>query len=195
MKRTSRKRKSNKASCRDRCRRVKRPEADKRRREMTSFEAVSKCVASRLEDERALEKCLTILRDVIPFENCALFVLTEKTGKLELETALGFPQDLIESVKFDLGHGLSAWAARERKSVLVKELSRPLKEGSERLGSFLAVPIVAGERSIGVITMGHQQSGTFKADHKRILQFFCTLISGFVLSTIENKEKTAVVVM
>lgn len=169
------------------------PEGDRRRKEMDSLETISKFISSSFGTERVLEKCLTILRDLIPFQNSSIFILREETGKLELEVALGFPQDLIESVKFDLGQGLSAWAARERKSVLLRELSRPEKDGALRLGSFLAVPIVAGERSIGVITMGHQQPATFINDHKRILQFFCTLVSGFVLSTMEEKEKAAAV--
>ena len=168
---------------------------DKRHREMDSLETISRFISSSVRNERVPEKCLTVLRDLIPFQNGAIFILREDTGKLELEVALGHPQDLIESVKFDLGQGLSAWAAREKKSVLVRELSRPEKDGLERLGSFLAVPIVAGARSIGVITMGHPKSGAFISDHRRILQLFCTLISGFILSSIAEKEQAALAVV
>lgn len=168
---------------------------DKRHREIDSLETISRFISSSMHNEKVLGKCLTLLRDLIPFQNGAVFMLREDTGRLELEVALGCPQDLIESVKFDMGQGLSAWAAREKKSVLVRELSRPEKDGLERLGSFLAVPIVAGGRSIGVITMGHPKPGAFIADHKRILQLFCTLISGFILSSIAEKEKAVVAVV
>jgi len=164
---------------------------DKRHREMNSFEAISRIASSAAGEEKCLEKCLSALRDVIPFQNGALFVLREDTGKLELEATIGYPQDLIESVKFDLGQGLSAWAAREKKSIFVRELTRPEKEGLERLGSFLAVPIIAGARSVGVITMGHSQPGAFISDHKRILQLFCTLLSGTVLSLTAEKKGEA----
>jgi len=170
-------------------------ERDKRHREMDSLEAISRIVSSAVGDERVLEKCLGLLRELIPFQNGAIFILKEDTGKLELEVALGYPQDLIERVEFDLGQGLSAWAAREKKTVLVRELSRPEKDGLERLGSFLAVPIIAGSRSVGVITMGHPQSGVFTSDHKRILQLFCTLISGSVLSLVAERQREAVAVV
>jgi putative methionine-R-sulfoxide reductase with GAF domain len=168
---------------------------DKRHKEMDSLEAISRIVSSTAGDQRVLEKCLTLLRELVPFQNGAIFILKEGTGKLELEATLGYPQDLIERVQFDLGQGLSAWAAREKRSVLVRELTRPEKEGIPRLGSFLAVPIIAGTRSVGVITMGHPQSGAFISDHKRILQLFCTLISGSVLSLMAERQREAVAVV
>jgi|GEM_PF-2659921 len=168
---------------------------DKRHREIDGLEAVSRIASSCAGDAKCLEKCLGVLRDVVPFQNGAIFILREDTGKLELEATIGYPQDLIESVKFDLGQGLSAWAAREKKSVLVRELTRPEKEGLERLGSFLAVPIIAGTHSVGVITMGHSQPGAFISDHKRILQLFCTLLSGTVLSLIAEKKSEALAVV
>ncbi|KPJ59981.1 MAG: hypothetical protein AMJ46_08525 [Latescibacteria bacterium DG_63] len=167
-------------------------ERDKLHREMKSLEAVSRIASSSTKQERVLEKCLNLLRELVPFQNGAIFVLRENTGKLELEATVGYPQDLIERVQFDLGQGLSAWAARERRSVLVKELARPEKEGLPPLGSFLAVPIIAGARSVGVITMGHPEPGVFVNHHKSTLQLFCTLISGSVLSTISERQTEGV---
>ncbi|MFH0777445.1 MAG: GAF domain-containing protein [Candidatus Eisenbacteria bacterium] len=149
--------------------------------------------SSPAREERALERCLLILRDLIPFQNGAIFILREDTGRLQLEATYGYPQDLIERVQFDLGQGLSAWAAREKRLVLVRELRRPEKDGLPPLGSFLAVPIIAFGRSVGVITMGHPKQGVFVSDHKKTLQLFCTLVSGTVLSTIAEKKKEAIV--
>jgi transcriptional regulator with GAF, ATPase, and Fis domain len=167
-------------------------ERDKLHREMKSLEAVSRIASSNTNPVRALEKCLTLLRELVPFQNGAVFVLRDDTGRLELEATVGYPQDLIERVQFDLGQGLSAWAAREKRSVLVKELTRPEKDGLPPLGSFLAVPIIAGSRSVGVITMGHPDPGVFVNHHKSTLQLFCTLISGSVLSMVTEKQTEAV---
>jgi putative methionine-R-sulfoxide reductase with GAF domain len=164
---------------------------DKISRQMRILDSVSKVVLTCTREDRVLEKCLTLLRELVPFQNGAVFVTREDTGRLELEATLGYPQDLIERVQFDLGQGLSAWAAREKRAVLVKELSRPEKDGMPPLGSFLAVPIVAGGRSVGVITMGHPQPGAFVGDHKRTLQLFCTLISGSVLAMLLERRRTA----
>jgi len=162
---------------------------DKLSRQMTTLDSVSKVVLACTREDRVLEKCLTLLKALVPFQNGAVFVTREDTGRLELEATLGYPQDLIERVQFDLGQGLSAWAAREKRAVLVKELSRPEKDGMPPLGSFLAVPIVAGGRSVGVITMGHPQPGAFVGDHKRTLQLFCTLISGSVLAMLLERRR------
>jgi GAF domain-containing protein len=156
---------------------------------MSTLDAVSKLVFSCTRDDRVLEKCLTLLKGLVPFQNGAVFIMREDTGRLDLEATLGYPQDLIERVQFDLGQGLSAWAAREKRAVLVKELSRPSKDGMPALGSFLAVPIVAGGRSVGVITMGHPEPGAFAGDHKRILQLFCTLISGSVFAMLLERRR------
>jgi transcriptional regulator with GAF, ATPase, and Fis domain len=164
-------------------------EKDKLSRQMSTLDAVSKVVFSCTREDRVIEKCLTLLKALVPFQNGAVFIVREDTGRLELESTLGYPQDLIERVQFDLGQGLSAWAAREKRAVLVKELSRPEKDGMPPLGSFLAVPIVAGDRSVGVITMGHPQPGAFVGDHKRTLQLFCTLISGSVLAMLLERRR------
>ena len=164
---------------------------DKLSRQMSTLDSLSKVVLTCTREDRVLEKCLTLLRGLVPFQNGAVFVVREDTGRLELEATLGYPQDLIERVQFDLGQGLSAWAAREKRAVFVKELSRPEKDGMPPLGSFLAVPIVAGGRSVGVITMGHPQPGAFVGDHKRTLQVFCTLISGSVLAMLLERRRAA----
>ncbi len=166
---------------------------DKVSRQMRTLDSVSKVVLTCTREDRVLEKCLTLLKELVPFQNGAVFVTREDTGRLELEATLGYPQDLIERVQFDLGQGLSAWAAREKRAVLVKELTRPEKDGMPPLGSFLAVPIVAGGRSVGVITMGHSRPGAFVGDHKRTLQLFCTLISGSVLAMLLERRRAAAV--
>ncbi len=166
-----------------------RSQGDKLHRQISTLDSVSKLVISCTREERVLEKCLALLKELVPFQNGAVFILREDTGKLELEATLGYPQDLIERVQFDLGQGLSAWAAREKRAVLVKELTRPEKDGMPPLGSFLAVPIVAGGRSVGVITMGHPEQGAFVSDHKRILQLFCTLISGSVFAMLLERRR------
>jgi transcriptional regulator with GAF, ATPase, and Fis domain len=166
-------------------------ERDRLGRQMGTLDSISKVVFSCTRDDRVLEKCLTLLRDLVPFQNGAVFILKEDTGKLDLAATLGYPQDLIERVQFDLGQGLSAWAAREKRAVLVKELTRPEKDGMPPLGSFLAVPIVAGGRSVGVITMGHPEPGAFISDHKRVLQLFCTLISGSVFAMLLERRRAA----
>jgi diguanylate cyclase (GGDEF)-like protein len=98
--------------------------------------------------------------------------------------------DLIPDVQFDLGQGLSSWIARARRPVLLSGLKHDDHDESLpslRPGSFLSVPLVVGKELLGVVNVGHSQTGVFTEADRDLLAAAASVLCA-VLSRERAKE-------
>lgn len=105
---------------------------------------------------------LKLLKRIVPYESATLFLVDADSGQLVCEEVAGGREiDLIDAVRFDMGFGLSAWIAKQRRPVLIPVLRRRSAETGESLRSFIGLPLVADDELHGVITFGHSRAGAF----------------------------------
>jgi signal transduction histidine kinase len=78
-------------------------------------------------------------------------------------------------VRIPLGEGIAGIAARERQTVLVPDASRDPRvlylPGSERLAeAVLAVPMVAGDRLVGVLALARRKAASLSPNDARLME-------------------------
>jgi GAF domain-containing protein len=105
------------------------------------------------------EKILKLIGKVIDFRAASLFLLAPETGQLAEVASMGRTVDLIGFVRFDLGMGLSAWVAKEKRPVLLNNLRRNVSGAHTH--SFMSVPMIFKDELIGVINFAHDQTDAF----------------------------------
>jgi class 3 adenylate cyclase len=70
--------------------------------------------------------------------------------------------------------GLAGWVARERQAVLVEDTESDARwlpgPGLGDLRSALVVPLLLAGRSLGILTLGHDQPGHYEEEHLRLLE-------------------------
>ncbi len=101
------------------------------------------------------------LSSEIEFSCCSLFLFEENENRLRCVARLGDGVDFIERFRFGMGSGLSAWVAQKRRCVHLPDIHRGSRHGHKPLRCYLSVPILSGERLLGVLNLAHVVPNAF----------------------------------
>jgi signal transduction histidine kinase len=110
-------------------------------------------------NRETFENLLKLIGKVIDFRAASLFLMMPETGQLSEAASVGQTVDLIGFVRFDLGMGLSAWVAKEKRPVLLNNLRKSVSGAQTR--SFMSAPMIFKDELIGVINLSHDQPESF----------------------------------
>lgn len=130
---------------------------------------ISQMISSCTSPENVYNSVLDMLEELVDFEFAALFIFDEGAQKLNLAASKGHAVDLIQPVSFDMGNGLSAWVAKQKRPILLSELHRGKSVSKSPVRSFLSIPLLLGERVVGVMNFGHTTAGAFNRHNLQVL--------------------------
>ena len=123
--------------------------------------------------DELLAEVLERARELIGFEHAAVMLLNEETGRLSVEQLIGYGERAAEirRASLVLGQGLSGWAAANRESVRVGDVSQDPRyvPGLAEARSNLAVPLIVGNRVAGVINVESDRLYAFTPEHEKLL--------------------------
>jgi diguanylate cyclase (GGDEF)-like protein len=123
--------------------------------------------------EELLTEVLERARELIGFEHAAVMLLDENTGRLTVEQLVGYGDRAAEIRKASLvlGQGLTGWAAANRESVRVGDVSQDPRyvPGLAEARSNLAVPLIVGNRVAGVMNVESERLYAFTSEHEKLL--------------------------
>lgn len=127
--------------------------------ELALLYEISTLVQLSPSNRATFEEILKLIGKVIDFRSASMFLLSVETGQLVEEATIGRSVDLIGFVKFDMGMGISAWVAKEKRPIVLNNLRR--NHGGAQIKSFMSVPMVFKAELIGVLNFAHDQSDAF----------------------------------
>lgn len=134
-----------------------------------------------------------IQREIAP-DNCALMIVDEVRDELVLKATkgpyddeAGFIEEGRESTRFRIGENIAGLVAREGKPILIPDALRDdrflkTKNKNVEIKSLISIPLIAGERVIGVLNLSHGVPDTFNEDHVRVL----SIIANSAAVALEN---------
>jgi PAS domain S-box-containing protein len=153
------------------------------RRRVTQLEAIrgfGQHIASFLNPEELFANTVELLRERFGYARVCLFLKDEETDVLELKAqspSASGPPDSIVPLDADQDH-LVSWVATHRESRLVD--NEHLPEASPEL----AVPLLLGERTLGVLHIQEQEASAFDESDLFILES----LSNQVAASIDNSQ-------
>jgi len=143
---------------------------------------ISQVIQSCTRPDNTYSSVLQLLEELIDFKFAALFIFSDELNKLTLVASKGHAVDLIQPVSFDMGNGLSAWVAKQRRPILLSELHRGKTSARNPVRSFLSIPLLLGDKVIGVMNFGHTRAGAFTKHNLQVL----TIAAGQLSVIIER---------
>ncbi len=152
---------------------------------------ISQVIASCSSPGSTYDSVLDLLEELVEFDFGALFIFGEDDGRLNLVASKGHAVDLIQPVSFDMGNGLSAWVAKQKRPILLSELHRGKSESENPVRSFISIPLLLGETVVGVMNFGHHTVGAFTRHHLRLLTIAAGQLSVIIERTIYFQELAA----
>jgi diguanylate cyclase (GGDEF)-like protein len=144
-------------------------------RELELLYETTKTITSQLELPRLLESLSEQVGQTLGFEEFAIILMDEPSGKLVVRATYGLPNgDTIRGMAFDPGEGISGIVARTGEWLLIPDTSkdeRYLHYKGQHLadGSFLCVPIRYQERLVGLFNVLRPRVDAFNEEEIRIL--------------------------
>ncbi len=98
----------------------------------------------------------------VPFESATLFLYNEEEDKLEIMHQEGSEVvDLIREIPFARGMGMASWVSNQEKPIILESLSKSRPGKEQRFRSFVALPLRAADKLIGVLNLGHSTENMY----------------------------------
>ncbi|GAB4433542.1 MAG: GAF domain-containing protein [Chloroflexi bacterium OHK40] len=126
---------------------------------LIAFEQLGSLLAGSARLDRALEQVLRVAARVTSSEHGSLLLLEpdERSVRYRVTLKQGDVLPLNVTVGPILRHGLAGWALRERRADIIEDTERDSRwlpvPGLGDMRSVLVVPLLYGERALGVLTL------------------------------------------
>ena len=143
-----------------------------RMREARALYKVSNQLMRTLNLDQVLEKVLEILQRSFGYLSCAILLVDEEAGELEVKAARGYLGETVGKVRLKIGQeGIVGWVVAHKTALNVPDVSQDSRyvEGMEETRSEMAVPMIAGDKVIGVLDVQRPEVNAFNDDDLRVL--------------------------
>lgn len=125
------------------------------------------------------EKIFELIAEIRNYDYISIYLYYEKEHKINLVAKKGAEIDLIKLIKFELGNGLSAWVAKDRKIVNLKIINNKTADG-KIIRSFCSFPLLQENKLVGVMNLGSQHPNNFDDDVINTLEIFSPLLASII---------------
>ena len=141
-------------------------------------------VMSVLDLADLLEKIPQLIARLTRFSAFSVYLLDEQRQELHIAYAVGYPEDVVRTLRLRVGQGVVGAAVEQGRPILVNDISKePRFMGPLRnMVSQLAVPMRRKGRVIGALNLLSDTSGAFTDQDEALLRQF----AAHVAVAIEN---------
>lgn len=159
-------------------------------RELLFLQRLSKAAASTTEPDALLRLIIEETTGAMQVEVCSIYLCEPDGDDVVLTATNGLDTGNIGRARMHLGQGVTGWVAAHREPLVVPDVTREPRfqflrgVDQKRLTAMLSVPIVAGERTVGVVNVQSEQ----RRDFNRGDIDFLSAIAGQVAGIIERSE-------
>ncbi len=142
-----------------------------------------------LDLRSGLEGLAELLRRSIAFDTFAVLLLDELGQQLEFHFAFGLDREVEKNWRFGPGQGVVGTVAASGEPRVVDDVRHEARYIGlhDEIRSEAALPLVAKNRTIGVLHVASFATGFFGESHLRVLR----LIAGHLATAIENSRLVA----
>ncbi|TMJ42506.1 MAG: response regulator [Alphaproteobacteria bacterium] len=154
---------------------------DKRAHELTILVSLSDAMTKSLNAQSLTRIVGDKMREIFNAEATEILLYDDKSGMISVPYSHYRDYQIVEP--FALGEGLTSRIIRSGQPLLLgswaqaKELGAIVDSEDEKAESYLGVPLIANEKTLGVISVQSYQRNVFNEHHQRLLQILSTNIA------------------
>ncbi|MFB0535514.1 MAG: GAF domain-containing protein [Anaerolineae bacterium] len=143
-----------------------------RMREAMALYKVSTRLMGTLNLDQLLEDILGELQRAFGYLNCALLLVDEDAEELCIKAARGYPSEIMAAGRIKIGHeSIVGWVAANKAVLNVPDVTRDPRyiQWVKETRSEMAVPMLVGDKVIGVLDAQSPEVNAFNEDDLRVL--------------------------
>ena len=144
-------------------------------------------VTSVLDFRELLEKIPQLISRLTPFSVFAVYLLDERRGDLYIAYAVGYPTEVVNNFRLNVGQGVVGMAVAEQRPILVHDVTaEPHWMGVvENMQSGLAVPLRHQGKVLGALNLVSDRTHAFtERDEAMLLQFAAHVAQALVTARL-----------
>jgi phosphoserine phosphatase RsbU/P len=136
-------------------------------------------VTSVLDLDELLAKIPQLIARLTRFSAFSVYLLDEKRPDLRIAYAVGYPQEVLGTLRLRVGEGVVGAAVQEERPILVNDIRRePRYRGPLRnMLSQLAVPMRRKGKVIGALNLLNEVEGAFTSQDEALLRQFAAHVA------------------
>ncbi len=137
---------------------------------------VTRTLSATLDIDEVFAAIFRSLRQVVPYDAAAIYLVNPKTLALEQVSDVGYPAGSDEAFHLGVGVGLVGWVAKTGEAVIVPDVHRDPRYVAARAAtrSELAAPLKIETRTIGVFNLENDIEDFFHENHLELLTAFAS---------------------
>ena len=122
--------------------------------------------------DELLQALADLIRKVIDYQLFAVLLSTEKGDALRIRFSVGYGDDVVRSLRIQIGEGITGTAAQQLKPVVVNDVTRDSRyiPAVDNVRSEMAVPLVARGKIVGVVDLQSPELNAFSDRERNILE-------------------------
>jgi GAF domain-containing protein len=140
------------------------------------FRRVAHALGSALEEQDLPQLLADLAIEMMRADRCALYRV--EGDEVRLQASSHFRSAVPPDSSVPLGQGLCGWVAKRGQSLALTRLEDDSRSRAhawlhrDKLASYLAVPLKAGRRTVGVIEIYTQEAREFSREEATLLSTF-----------------------
>ena len=144
-------------------------------------------IVSVYELDKLLFSAVNLTQKFLGYDDCAIFLI--EGGKLVLKALTGFPKEVLGK-EIPFGKGVVGKCAEKREIINIGDVSKCsfyIPFGRKSIKSEIALPIIFGEKLLGVLTIESSEKNAFSKEDEETLSILCSQI-GVAIQNIKMTE-------
>src|SRR3989339_88964 len=162
---------------------------------------IGDALSSSLNLEHTLDSILKVLADWLDLQRVTITLVDPNTNELRIEVAQGLTREEKERGRYKIGEGITGRVVATGQPMVVKDIGEePLflnrtQSRKERKFAFLCVPVKAGNKVIGALSVDHLFKGDISYEEDiKLLTIIASMVGQAVkIRELAEKDKQAVV--
>ena len=149
-------------------------------------------VTSVLDFDELLQKIPQLIARLTPFQVFSVYLLDERRGDLRIAYAVGYPEDVVQNFRLEVGQGVVGTAVAEQRPILVGDVSAEPRWMSvvENMQSGLAVPLRHKNKVLGALNLLSDKKHAFtERDEVMMRQFAAHIAQALVNARLFESER------
>jgi PAS domain S-box-containing protein len=154
---------------------------DKRAQELAILVSLGEAMTKSLNAQSLTRIVGDKVREIFNSESVEILLYDEKSGMISAPYSYYGDYQIVEP--FPFGVGLTSKIIKSRQPLLLGSQAEQIQFGwlvfteEDKTESYLGVPLVAGEKPVGVISVQSYHQNAFNEHHQRLLQILSTAIA------------------
>jgi phosphoserine phosphatase RsbU/P len=160
-----------------------------------AIQSITDAALSSLDDHELLTALLDRVREILRADTAAVLLLDVSSGQLIATVAAGLEEEVRQGVHIPVGRGFAGRIAAERRPVILDHVDHTTVLNpilwAKGIRSMMGVPMMAGNRVIGVMHVGSLTSRQFTEHDVELLQMAADRAAAAVQSMNAQADRLA----